>query len=218
MGKPWFAWYPGDYSRDTAHLSMMEDGAYRRLLDHYYSTGRPLPSDNEQLFRICRAFTAAEQQAVGNVLQQFFQLENGDVFTNGRVERELVKQAQYREKLSRGAQKTNQKRWGSPSESASDRVPQPQPQKYPPPLQDFVCDLELQRKSEFSQSDFDARDLRRLSDARKELQLKLEHGWGSNLTDDEIFEHQCAIAGLYPERACEILDRKKKPRSLEASA
>lgn len=34
----------GDYMRDTAHLSMIEDAAYRRLLDAYYIREAPLPA------------------------------------------------------------------------------------------------------------------------------------------------------------------------------
>lgn len=134
MANPWYAFYVGDYGRDTAHCSLIDDGAYRRLLDYYYATGRPLPRDIDQLFRICRAFTPAEQQAVHSVLKQFF-VEDGDVYRQGRVDRELAKQCKYKAKLSEGARKTNLKRWGqspsdspsdSGSDSPSDRKPQPQ--------------------------------------------------------------------------------------------
>ena len=41
-------YYPhhiGDYSKDTSHLTMLEDAAYRRMLDVYYATEKPLPLD-----------------------------------------------------------------------------------------------------------------------------------------------------------------------------
>lgn len=47
---------------------MTEDGAYRRLLDHYYSTGRPFPSNIEKLWRICRAFLA---ETLGLTFEQY---------------------------------------------------------------------------------------------------------------------------------------------------
>lgn len=134
MANPWYAFYPGDYGRDTAHLSLMEDGAYRRLIDHYYVNARPLLGDFGQLFRICRAFTRSEKDAVRSVLGQFFVID-GDFFRHNRIDRELTKQADYKARLSEGARKTNLKRWGqlpsdspsdSPAESPTDRKPQPQ--------------------------------------------------------------------------------------------
>ena len=43
----------GDYAKDTAHLSMLETGAYRLLLDRYYGTEQGIPAD--QAHRIARA-------------------------------------------------------------------------------------------------------------------------------------------------------------------
>jgi len=42
----------GDYLRDTAHLSMLEDGAYRRLIDAYYIRERPLPGELREVYRL----------------------------------------------------------------------------------------------------------------------------------------------------------------------
>ena len=39
MARQWYSFYPGDYGRDTGHLSLIEHGAYRTLMDHYYATG-----------------------------------------------------------------------------------------------------------------------------------------------------------------------------------
>jgi uncharacterized protein YdaU (DUF1376 family) len=63
--------YPGDYGRDTGHLSLAEHGAYTLLLDRYYSTGS-LPSDLAQVYVLCRAMTAADRRAVANVMKEFF--------------------------------------------------------------------------------------------------------------------------------------------------
>ena len=68
-------WYARDveaYGRDTAHLSMLEHGAYTLLLDHYYRTKRPLPANREQLVRICRCNGEAEITAMSRVLDEFF--------------------------------------------------------------------------------------------------------------------------------------------------
>jgi uncharacterized protein YdaU (DUF1376 family) len=106
----WYAHYPGDYGRDTAHLSMTEDGAYRRLLDHYYSTGGPMPSDRERLYRLCRAFRSDEREAVDTVLKQFFVLSE-DGFHNGRADKELDKRSECSSKLSESGKRGAERRW-----------------------------------------------------------------------------------------------------------
>lgn len=80
----------GDYARDTAHLSMVEHGAYTLLLDRYYATERGIPSD--QVHRLARARTDDERMAVDVVLGEFFQLVDG-LWVHGRVEVEIEKAA-----------------------------------------------------------------------------------------------------------------------------
>jgi uncharacterized protein YdaU (DUF1376 family) len=114
----WYPHYPGDYTRDTAHLSLVQHGAYRLLLDHYYSTASPLPSEASTLYRICRAFDEGERNAVDFVISQFFELR-ADGHHNSRADRQLVIQDEQHRRLSEGARKTNAKRWGTPSPSES---------------------------------------------------------------------------------------------------
>jgi uncharacterized protein YdaU (DUF1376 family) len=65
----------GDYVKDTAHLSMLEHGAYNLLMDRYYATEEPIP--DEQKYRVARARTEDEKKAVEIVLDEFFELVNG---------------------------------------------------------------------------------------------------------------------------------------------
>ena len=67
--RPWFPWYPGDYMRDTAHLSALEDCFYRRLIDHYMSKGEPLRHD--RLYAVARAHSQDEKNAVDRVKTEF---------------------------------------------------------------------------------------------------------------------------------------------------
>jgi uncharacterized protein YdaU (DUF1376 family) len=101
------------YDRKTAHLSLAQDGAYRRLLSHYYRTRKPLPANAEILLRVCRAFDDTEKAAVMLVVEEFFTLED-DGYHNRRADAELEKQAQVSEKRreagKKGAEKTNGKR------------------------------------------------------------------------------------------------------------
>lgn len=83
----YYKYYSGDFMRDTAALSLVEVGAYQRLLNHYYATGS-LTSDLSSLFRICAAFTEEEQNAVKKVINLYFK-KRADFVTNLRVEKEL---------------------------------------------------------------------------------------------------------------------------------
>lgn len=78
----------GDYARDTAHLSMLEHGAYTLLLDRYYATEQGLPAD--QVHRLARARTREERSAVDSVLSEFFTLSNG-LWVKNRVQEEIDK-------------------------------------------------------------------------------------------------------------------------------
>jgi uncharacterized protein YdaU (DUF1376 family) len=102
--KNWYPFYVGDYMRDTAQLSIIEHGAYRLLIDHYYSTGESLPDDEKQLYRICRAFDEQEQKAITKVLQLFFEHDvKAKVYTSKRIEKELEKKASISLKRSQAA-------------------------------------------------------------------------------------------------------------------
>lgn len=81
--------FMGDYTRDTAHLSLAEHGAYTLMLDHYYSTEQPLPAEPAALFRICRAFDKAEQKAVMTVADAYFPIGDDGLRHNARADRQM---------------------------------------------------------------------------------------------------------------------------------
>jgi len=78
----------GDYAKDTAHLTMLEHGAYTLLLDRYYATEAGIPGD--QAHRVARARSKEEKAAVDVVLNEFFILSEG-VWVKGRVDKEIAK-------------------------------------------------------------------------------------------------------------------------------
>lgn len=103
--------YCGDYQRDTAHLSLAEHGAYTMLLDTYFSVEKPLPEELTSLFRVCRAMTRVEQQAVRAVTEQFFPVSGIDGLRhNARADREIAK---ARPKIE--AARINGRKGGRPS-------------------------------------------------------------------------------------------------------
>jgi len=76
-------------------------------------------------------------------------------------------------------------------------------------------------ENRYSQADFDARDLRRLAEARKEVELEVSSGQLSGWTDAELWERQCAKAGLSCQQAEDVITRSKKqpqPQMLVTSA
>ena len=81
----------GDYRRDTGHLSMLEHGAYRLLLDAFYATEKPLPLEPRRLYRLVGAVEAAERAAVDAVLDEFWE-RTQDGWTNARAAIELESQ------------------------------------------------------------------------------------------------------------------------------
>lgn len=80
----------GDYAKDTGHLSMLEDAAYRRMLDVAYATEKPLPKDQQAVYRLVRARSHAEKLAVDVILGEFW-TEGQDGWHNKRVDEEISK-------------------------------------------------------------------------------------------------------------------------------
>ena len=64
----------GDYRKDTSHLTLLEHGIYRQLLDSYYLDEIPLCNDLAKLMRSHSVRNADEEQALQNVLTDFFEL------------------------------------------------------------------------------------------------------------------------------------------------
>ncbi|MBV8635437.1 MAG: YdaU family protein, partial [Burkholderiaceae bacterium] len=88
----------GDYIRATVALTMLQEGAYTRLLDQIYQAEGPLPGDIKHLHRLARAATAAERKAVDYVVQTFFILTDAG-YEQRRAMREI---ARYHDRAGRG--------------------------------------------------------------------------------------------------------------------
>lgn len=104
-------YYPrhiGDYVSATAHLSMVEDGAYNRLLDWYYQDERPLPADKRLIYRRVRAIAKPEREAVDAVLAEFFVLGE-DGYRHRRCDAEIERNNDRANK----ARKSAEMRWQS---------------------------------------------------------------------------------------------------------
>ena len=70
-GHFYYSWYPTIYQADTQHLSLAEDGAYRRLIDHYMLTRSKLLNDDNALARIV-GITIEEWKIMKNNITSYF--------------------------------------------------------------------------------------------------------------------------------------------------
>jgi len=104
----YYPFHIGDYVSATRHLSWEEDAAYRRLLDVYYTTEKPLPLEPRAVFRLVLATTDSQREAVEVVLNEFFD-QTGDGWISHRADAEIQamreKQQKQRDRASRGWEK-----------------------------------------------------------------------------------------------------------------
>jgi len=84
----------GDYMSHTAHLSLMEDLAYRRSIDIYYLHEKPLPEDASMVARLVRMPDHVVEVKV--ILEEYFTLELGKGWTLNRADEEIDK---YKKKV-----------------------------------------------------------------------------------------------------------------------
>lgn len=74
-GHFYYNWYPTIYLADTQHLTLAQDGAYRRLIDHYMMTRSPLV-DNEISFARIIGIDVNTWKSMSNNLLGYFKITN----------------------------------------------------------------------------------------------------------------------------------------------
>lgn len=109
--------YPGDYLRDTQHLSTFEHGAYTLLLDAFYSKEKPIKHSN--VYRICGAKNKKERALVDSVLEEFWR-ETEDGWVNERALKEIEKSIS-RQNAGRAGGKSKWKDYRRSTEQAETR-------------------------------------------------------------------------------------------------
>ena len=123
--------YLGDYMRDTMHLSLTEHGAYTLLLDAYYASERPLPVEYDALYRICRAMSGQEKEAVKVVADRFFPVKEG-ARHNQRADREITVAQATIEKQRKSGVESAVKRWGTDRLTHESSIQPPTTNHQPP--------------------------------------------------------------------------------------
>lgn len=90
-----YQWHVGDYLTHTRHLTKMEDLAFRRMLDLYYTRERPFNGSSSDVARLIDM--RDDVAAVEAVLAEFF-TRDGDEWRNSRADEEI---AAYQDKVSK---------------------------------------------------------------------------------------------------------------------
>ena len=95
-----------DYAVSTPHLTNEEDLCYRRLLDLYYLTEKPITG---AMHVLCRRLNC-DEKTIQTVLEEFFVLD-GEEWHHGRCDEEIALSKAITERKSAAAQK----RWEAPA-------------------------------------------------------------------------------------------------------
>ena len=114
----YYQFHIGDYKSHTHHLSLIEDLAFRRLLDPYYLHEAPIKQRD-----IARQIGMREhEQDVLTVLNEFF-VSTDRGFVNPRADAEIAKFKEFSEAGKRGAAK----RWSTPTNGEPNSPPNATP-------------------------------------------------------------------------------------------
>lgn len=93
----YYNFHIGDYAAHTKHLSLLEDLAYRRMIDAYYLAERPFIGSSTDVAR--EIGMRDQMEAVEYVLSKFF-TKTEDGFSHGRCDDEI---AHYQDKRSKAS-------------------------------------------------------------------------------------------------------------------
>jgi uncharacterized protein YdaU (DUF1376 family) len=81
----YYQFHVSDYIHDTAHLSLEEDLAFRRLLDLYYTQEKPIPNKTHEVARRIRM--PKHEHCIQIVLEEFFMFDmSNDYWTHKRCD------------------------------------------------------------------------------------------------------------------------------------
>ena len=113
----YYQFHIADWALHTSHLTLEEEGVYRRLLDHYYDTESPIPEETQPVIRRLRL--RGYEETVALILEEFFVLEGGG-WRNRRADTEI---AAYQAKAEQA--RANGKKGGRPKKNKGLEHPKP---------------------------------------------------------------------------------------------
>lgn len=89
----WYPWKPNKFKGDTMHLTALQDGIYRRLIDHYMETKEPLPDSDIALARVA-GVTVDEFVDNSKIIRAFFIADDKGRLKNKECDKNLKKEKQ----------------------------------------------------------------------------------------------------------------------------
>ena len=111
----------GDYASHTRHLDLLEDLAYRRILDLYYLHERPLNGD--AAFVAKQIGMRDEAAIVRDVLNEFFE-KTEEGYVNGRADKEIAHYHSKIEQASRAGKASAERRLNARSTDEQPNIKQ----------------------------------------------------------------------------------------------
>lgn len=102
----------GDYSSHTKGLSLIEDLAYRRLIDEYYLSEQPFNGCSTDVARLIGMREYVSE--VEYILSRYFVNEDGK-WVHGRIDKEILEYREKQEKRSNAGKKSAESRQKSTS-------------------------------------------------------------------------------------------------------
>lgn len=116
----YYQFHIGDYAAHTSRLSLMEDLAYRRMLDAYYLAERPLVGSSTD---VAREIGMSEHiQAVEYVLNRFF-VRSGSEWVSGRCDTEISRYQSKQAQASLAGKASAAKRTSNASSTPVEKNP-----------------------------------------------------------------------------------------------
>jgi uncharacterized protein YdaU (DUF1376 family) len=105
----WYPWFPGDFASSTKHLTLLEKGAYRELLDAYYRRGS-LPNDDTELRRMSGMSPPQWRRSRARILE-YFDIKNGYPLRHIKADRVIAARDNLSAERSKAGKLGNSKRW-----------------------------------------------------------------------------------------------------------
>lgn len=87
----YFEFHLGDYAEATAHLSLVEDAVYMRLIRKYYASESAMPGSLSETERLVGAKQTSEKRALKRVISEFFYVGPDGLYHNERCDAEIAK-------------------------------------------------------------------------------------------------------------------------------
>lgn len=151
MSLPYYPLFPKDFEAKTSHLTMIEDGAYNRLLRLCWMTpGCSLPDDEDWIMRRVRAATKAERDAVRVVLSEFFVRKSKRLHQPNMTKQALLADEAHQRRVNAGLKggRKSKPLENNNSDASNAKVMPKQPEPEPEP--------EIRKEANASLADADA--------------------------------------------------------------